>query len=127
MSDIKNNVDLAHSLAPAARTATTNGASVDLAGYDAAAVVINHGAWTDGTHTFAVQESDDNATFAAVAAADLDGTAPAVSSAAQNNTVTVVGYRGRKRYLRASVTVAGATTGAVYSAMVLRANPRVRP
>lgn len=130
--DIKNSIDVAHSLAPAARTADANGAGVDLANFDAAAVVIHHGAWTDGTHTFEVQEADDDGsgspdTWAAVADADLDGTEPAVSDATADDTTTVIGYHGVKRHLRVVVTTSGTTTGAVYGATVVRAKGRVKP
>ncbi len=126
-NDIKNHISPAPSLAPAARTASANGAGVDLANYDAAAVVIHHGAWTDGTHTFEVQDSDDNATFAAVDDTLLDGAEPAVADATAEDSTTVIGYHGVKRYVRLAVTVAGATTGSVYGATVVRAAGRIKP
>lgn len=123
MKDQKSNIGVATSLAPAARTATTNGTGVDLAGYNAATIAFVVGAITDGTHTPSVQESDDNVTFTAVAAADLIGTLANLAA----NTNQRVGYKGAKRYLRAVTTVAGATTGGVYSAAVVLGEPANAP
>lgn len=124
LKDGKARISVAQTLAPAAHTASANGTGVDLAGFESAAVVIDVGARTDGTHTFEVQESDDNSTFTAVADADLDGTEPVVDGAADDDQVYVVGYKGRSRYLRVAVTVASATTGALYGASVVRSAPR---
>lgn len=125
--DIKNHIDPAPSLAPAARTASANGAGVDLANFDAACAVIDVGLWTDGTHTFKLQDSDDNTTFADVTADFLDGAGPVINDAADDATAYTLGYHGIRRYLRVVVTVAGATTGAVYSASIVRGRGRVKP
>lgn len=114
------------SLAPAARTASANGTGVDLANYDAAVALIHAGTWTDGTHTFELQDSDDNASFTAVADAYLSGTEPVVSSAPTASQVYRVGYHGIRRYLRVVVTAAGTTTGAVYGASIVRGKGRVK-
>jgi hypothetical protein len=121
--DLKSNVDVAQSLAPAARTATANGTGVDLRGYEAAMCVFHPGTITDGTHTPSLEESDDDATYTAVAAADMDGTWAALAS----NTIQRVGYKGAKRYIRAVITVSGATTGGVYGASVARGRPAAAP
>ena len=121
--DIKQTQDIQNSLAPAARTASANGSGVDLANFASATVAFVVGTITDGTHTPSVEESDDNSTFTAVAAADLIGTLAALAS----NTNQRVGYRGSKRYLRAVSTVAGATTGGVYAAVVIRGDGRKQP
>jgi hypothetical protein len=118
------------SLAPVARTASANGTSIDRAqsgaDFQDALVIVSTGAITDGTHTVAVQESDDNSTFTAVADADLQGTEPAIGQD-DDNAVFVIGYVGSARYLRVAVTVAGASTGGVYGATVVLANPRNAP
>lgn len=123
MRDIKNNISEATSLTPAARTATANGTGVDLKGYGAAEVLFVVGTITDGTHTPTVEESDDNTTYTAVAAANLDGTLAALATA----TNQVVGYKGSKRYIRATTTASGTTTGGVYAAVVIRGLPNVAP
>ncbi len=126
--DLNDQVDVALSLAPAARVnGTFNGTAVDLRGYDAAMLAVSFGAYTDGTHTPSLQHSDDGSSFAAVGASDVNGSFTAVSSGAGANTVQRVGYIGAKRYLRAVLTVTGATTGAVSEASVIRGEPRNRP
>lgn len=122
--DLYNNITVAQSLAPKARTSSENGSSVDLQGYQAAMVVISTGTITDGTHAIEVQESTDNSTWTAVADADLQGTEP---SALASDTVYRIGYMGMKRYIRVVATVSGATTGGVYEAVVVRAQPRKAP
>lgn len=123
MEDLKNNADVAHSLAPAARIASANGAGVDLQGFESAMVVFYTGVVTDGTHTPSIEESDDNSTFTAVPAARQQGTLAVLAA----NVPQRVGYIGLKRYIRAVITAAGTTAGAVTSAFVVRADPRSAP
>lgn len=123
--DLYNNTSTVQSLKPAARTASANGTGVDLLGYGSALVIIDAGAWTDGSHTFEVQESADNSTFTAVAAADLQGAEPVVDGAPDDDQVYEIGYFGLKRYIRVATTVTGTTTGAVYAASVVRGHPMV--
>jgi hypothetical protein len=77
--------------------------------------VISTGTMTDGSHAFAVQDSDDGTTWGTPAAGEVQGTAPTFTST-DGNKVIDVGYSGAKRYARLQVTVTGATTGGVYSA-----------
>ncbi|MFJ7049043.1 hypothetical protein ACIQVC_37395 [Streptomyces sp. NPDC101112] len=132
MKDAYNNLLVKASLAPAAaRTASANGTAVDRAEdssmYQDALVVIAVGTVTDGTHTFEVQDSDDNSSWAAVDSAYLQGSEPAVTSST-DETVYEIGYKGIKRYLRVITTVTGSpATGGLYSALVVLANPRVAP
>ena len=126
--DFKNNVLIAHSIAPAVRTnGTVNGTGVDLLGYEGAAMIFHAGAWTDGSHTPSLQESDDNSSFSAVAAADLHGSFTAVTGSGQQNATQIVGYKGSKRYVRASLLTSGATTGALSGACIVKAFPRNAP
>lgn len=122
--DFHNEVSVANSLAVVGnRNASANGSGVDLAGYRTAAVVFSVGAITDGTHTPKLQESDDNSSFSDVAAADQSGTLAALTASTNQE----VSYIGSKRYIRAVMTVAGATTGGMYAALVLRGNPVTAP
>ena len=102
--------------------ATVNGTGVDLTGtanfFRTAMLLVIAGAVTDGTHTFKLQESDDNSTFTDVGASDLQGSLTAVTTANQN-AVQRQSYTGSKRYLRAVVTTATATTGATTAAVIL--------
>lgn len=119
--DILNSVDVDLSIAYAAKTSTATGTSSDLLGYGGAFVKIVAGAWTDGSHTFAVQESDNNSDWTAVADADLYGDAePVIDGAADDDQSYRIGYKGEKRYLRVVSTVAGASTGAIYGAYIVK-------
>jgi hypothetical protein len=109
---------------------TVNGSSVDLnENKDAsrsAMLVVHTGTITDGSHAIVLQESDDNSSWATVAAADLQGTAPTIAST-DDDAIFELGYKGSKRYLRASVTTSGATTGGTFGATIVRAFPRRTP
>lgn len=124
-ADLDNDISIATSLTTqAARTTSANGTGVDLSGFRAAAVFFMVGAITDGTHTPKLQESDDNSSFSDVAAADQDGTLAALTA----NTNQKVSYKGRKRYIRAVVTVTGSpSTGGFYTATVIRGGARSLP
>lgn len=111
------------SLGPAARTATVNGTGVDLATFEGAGVLIVSGTVTDGVHTPSLQESTDNTTFTNVAAGDMDGTFAVLASGVNQK----VGYVGAKRYLRVVMTITGATTGAVSTALIVRGGSHVTP
>ncbi|MEV4863265.1 hypothetical protein [Streptomyces ossamyceticus] len=131
MKDAYNSLLVKNSLTPAARTASANGTAVDRAEdssmYQDALVVIPVGTVTDGTHTFEVQDSDDNSSWAAVADTYLQGSEPAVTSST-DETVYEIGYKGLKRYLRVITTVTGSpSTGGLYAAQVVLSNPRVAP
>lgn len=126
--DLRNNVDTALSLSPAARVnGTANGTAIDLRGYDSAFVHVAFGVWTDGTHTPSLEHSDDGTAFSAVGTANQDGTFSAVSGTAGAHTVQRVGYIGDKRFVRAVITVTGATTGALSEVSVVRGHPARRP
>lgn len=99
---------------------TVDGTTVDryqagAAEYRTALFVITTGTITDGSHAFAVQDSDDNVTWAAAATDTVHGSAPTVV-AADDDKVFDVGYVGVKRYVRLQAVTTGATTGGVFSA-----------
>lgn len=121
--DLKNALNISTTLAPAARTASANGAGVDLANFGGAMFVAVVGVITDGTHALTVEESDDNAAFTAVAASDLVGSFANLASNANQE----VGYRGAKRFVRVNAGVTGATTGGVYAVAVVRGGARKQP
>lgn len=110
---------------------TTNGTSVDRTDgkhelYRAALAIVQTGVVTDGSHAVELQESSDNSAWNAVADADLEGTEPTIV-AANDNVVFEIGYKGLKRYLRVSVTGTGATTGAVFGAVIVLFDPSRAP
>lgn len=128
--DIKSNVAELPSIDPQAMNATVNGGGVDTRDYDASMAVIYVGAWTDGTHDFTIEHSDDDGVgdaYTAIPTADLDGALPSVIDATQNGTIVKVGIVNNKRYVRVVNTVAGATTGLVASAHVAADHAHQRP
>ncbi len=128
MRDLNSNISPAVSIAPDGnRTATVEGAGVDLNGFESASILFNFGTVTDGTWTPSVEESDDNVTFTAAAAGAVLGTLTAVTSA-NDEAVQKAGYIGGKRYVRAVVTeTAASTTGAKFSALIVRGHPASAP
>jgi len=127
MKDLKNNLDVVASIKPAVYTASADGVGVDLRGFDGAVAVFESGTVdnvdTNETYTPSVEESDDNAVFTAVAAADLEGAlTPMVDDEIQR-----VGYKGSKRYIRAVMTLAGTTPSFAGRASVIRGIPHRAP
>jgi hypothetical protein len=120
---LSSQISVATVLPPAARTANATGSSVDLADFRSVAVEAIVGIITDGTHALTVEHSDDGSIWSAVPAASLQGSFSNLAS----NTVQEVGYIGNKRYVRVNSTATGATTGGLYSVVVLRGRPRSMP
>lgn len=132
LRDLKNNLDAIQSIPPAVRTASVNGAAVDLQDYGGAMAVVSLGLWVDGSFSFKLQESDSQGSgFTDVAEADLIGAFTVVDGVDDDNTVQRVGYRGIKRYLRAVETEAGgspaASTGLVFGVNIVRGYPKIAP
>jgi len=127
MRDIKNNLDGVSSIDPASITATINGSGVDLRDFDGAMVVFQAGTADTGsgneTYIPSVEESDDNSTFSAVAASDLEGALVNMTA----NSVQRTGYKGTKRYVRAVLTLGGTTPSINASALVVRGLPHHAP
>jgi len=104
-------------------------------GYAALTLMLNPGTWTDGNHSWAINESDDNSTWTAVAAADLlpgpevgvYGTASTfVAINAASTTIQRIDYIGRKRYVQVVSTESGAT-GLAYSLVAMLFAPAIYP
>lgn len=124
-------------LVPAVYKTTQTTAVIDRyrnGGYAALTLELLPGLWTDGTHTFAIQESDDNfTTNNAVAVADMlyDGNADSTNGTftgitAATSTVQRIDYIGRKRYVRIVTTESGAT-GAAFAIVAHLFAPNVFP
>lgn len=117
LRDLASNLDVRESIRPAVHTASVNGQTVDMRGYNSALVAITVGAVAgSGNVTPKMQESDDDSTWSDVAAADLQGSFPADLAA---DTVYKVGYLGSKRYVRAVGTLNSGTSVAYAAAFVL--------
>lgn len=124
MQDVKKNeASLVSHILPLLRTATvTPAAGVDLKGSFGAEVIMDVGTVTDGTFTMEVQESDASGSgFTAVAAADLEGSEAAFSSANEEQ-VHQVWYKGSKRYIRVVLTASGSpSTGGTIGCIIRKA------
>src|SRR5262249_10572474 len=122
---LSSSISVVEALAPAARTATATGVGVDLAGYESATVVIHAGDWTDGEHTWAIQDSADNDTFEAADAAHVVGDYPPGSGGGGDAQVSTLAYVGDARYIRVLNSVSGSpSTGLVSSALVIKGHAR---
>ena len=122
-------------LAPAAYTSTQTSTSFDRekgvtgdigAPYEALEIVLDVGAWTSGTFTFSLQDSPDNSTFTAVAAANQLGTFTVVSSTGTASKTYHVAYVGTQRYVQVVATGAS-TPSAVFGIVGVGAYPRNLP
>ena len=104
------------------------GAVIDRQGSEGLELIFQVGAYTDGSVTPLIEDSDDNVTYTAVADANLTNTeaSAALSAAGVSN----IGYVGFKRYVRATaVTAAGSTlsVGASFVKFGLRLQGTVNP
>jgi hypothetical protein len=125
--DLKSNIDVQHSLAPAVGTGSRTGTGVDLLGYDGAVAVVHFGAWTDGTHTAKPQDSSDNTTFSDVSSSNLLGSFTGISATGSSNTTQRVGYIGGARYVRAFITASASTVITGSAATIVRGFPNRQP
>lgn len=84
----------------------------DCLGYEAVTLAMITGTLTDADATFTglLEESDDNSTFTTVAAADMVGTVALANFQFDDDIEPrKIGYVGRKRYVRYTVTPANNT------------------
>jgi hypothetical protein len=111
--DLKNDIKSLNALNIQAITtnATTAGVEIDTQGFDSVTFEIITGARTDGTVTPLIQESDVSGSYSgSVADDDLIGTeANAALSAAQSR--SIIGYVGKKRYVKLSLVSTAVTSG----------------
>jgi len=104
------------------------GVAIDRQGSDGLEIIFQVGAYTDGSVTPLIEESDNNSDYTAVADADLTNTEASAALTAAG--VSSIGYVGFKRYVRATaVTAAGSTlsVGATYVKFGLRLQGTVNP
>ena len=118
MKDMHSNLTALASLVPAVQAATLKGGYVDLQGFGSAELVVTTGAIVGaGLYVMSIEESDTttDGDFAPVAAADLLG--DPLPAALEASTVYLLGYIGKKRYVRAVITKTSGTSidaGAIF-------------
>lgn len=119
--DVRLELDPVVSVAPQSIGGAVTGATVDLAGCDAALIILDSGAATAAA-TVKIRESDDDSTYSDVADTDLIGLTGNTSGVLQTaSTVVKVSYIGAKRYIKVNAT---AGTAALFSAEVVRTHLR---
>ncbi len=124
LRDVASGLAPVASIVPAVQSATATGTGVDIRGYDSAAVLINTGAIvSSGNFTPTLEESDDDSSYSAVAAADLEGVFPSALAA---SSAYVVGYVGDKRYIRCVLTKNSGTSIAA-GAVILKGHGHQAP
>ena len=141
MRDLKNNIGVVQSLAPAVRTADADGSAVDLQGFESATVVIDMGAegiTLSGTDKIEIEleHSDDNSTWTDVtssndvigATPDSGGKIATFDANGEIPAISAVGYIGGKRYIRAVANFSGTHgTGTPLSVSVIKGHYRHNP
>ncbi|AWK85035.1 hypothetical protein [Azospirillum thermophilum] len=140
MRDMYSNVAVVEAIAPSVYTADTTPASIDLAGFNAATIVMSIGAggitFTNSNKIeFVLTHSDDDTTYTNVTASDLlgvtsvsNGIVKALTAAKAASDVTKIGYVGGRRYLKLLADFSGTHgTGTGISAVVVKGHPAVYP
>ena len=141
MRDLKTNIGVVQSLAPAERSSDANGTGVDLQGFASATIVIDMGAegiTLSSTNKIEIEleHSDDNSTFTDVtSSADVIGATPdsngviaTFDDVAEAPAVSTVGYIGGKRYIRAVANFSGTHGSATPLAVsVIKGHARSNP
>lgn len=115
-------------------TADQNTASVDLQDFNSLTLLFSIGAFTpSGTDkaVLKVEHSDDNSTFTAVGADDLDGAESAgvvktIDTGAEDDAMYEVHYKGTKRYVRGVIDISG-TVDFAASVVAVLGHPEIMP
>ncbi len=133
--DLHNNIKVSRAISPAAAV-TDNTPFVsqilDTANYTSNELVLLAGVLQDADATFTTLLEEGNAAnlsdATAVADGDLLGTeADASFTFAHDNETRKLGYKGIKRYIRATVTPANNTGNAYLAGVWVQSGPRVAP
>jgi hypothetical protein len=128
---LTDRVSVANSIVANEYSATADGASVDLQGYESAEIILSVGV-IGGTSTptfpINIQDSPDDTTWTTLLAAELDGGLISDIVAANDNGIHTRGYLGTERYIRVQI---GAVTGTSplldVAAVVVRGHARHQP
>jgi hypothetical protein len=133
MRDLMDKVHLQPAFAPKAAV-TDNTAQVSsvctTTGFDSIMLAFLTGTLTDADATFAVlvEDSDDNSTYATVAAAYLNGTAALAGFQFDDDgECRKIGYTGNKKYVRATITPANNTGNLFVAGVWVCGNPSRQP
>lgn len=97
---------------------TTDGVKIDTQGYDGCIFLTQMAGYTLGTATPLIQDSDDNSVFADVTDTFLSGT-EAGAALTVTNTISRIGYVGKKRYVRLSIVSSDSANYVIAGACIL--------
>lgn len=123
VKDIASNIKVSISLAPVviATNVVTTGIAIDNADFgEGLCFAAKISAFTDGVYKLGAVESDDNVTFTAVPAEKIIG-ASSQNAATGSNAFGKIGVFANKRYVKATVTSTGVTTGATVEVIAIQA------
>jgi hypothetical protein len=135
MRDTYHNVLVTQHLNPVVSTATKTSTAIDLQGYNSASVVFAIGLAGDTLSgsvlwTLKLQHSDDDSSYADLAAADIYGgtTSIVLDAMTKDEAAYSFGYIGTKRFLKAVATPTGThTNGTPIGVEALRGTPAYAP
>lgn len=99
--------------ATVAANGVTVGSSVDNADFDLGLMFTASAVWTDGTFVLGAEDSDDDITFAALAADKYIGAATITTNVGIGTVQPKFGVFSNRRYVRPTITASGVTAGAV--------------
>jgi hypothetical protein len=107
---------------------TTAGAVVDCSGFDIVTFEIFSNAYTDGTYTPLINESDDSGMSGESAVADIDLTVTEADAAVDAaNTVKYISYIGNKRYITCDIVSTSTSSGASVGVNVIKEKGALLP
>jgi len=129
--DLQGETQAAIALAPVsiATDTTTAGLIIDTLGYESIMFAMITGVLTDGDYLAVLHDGDTSnlADAAVVSGDDLLGTLPNFDADTDDATVGRFGYRGKKRYVRVSVTSSSTSTGALVAVLATLGHPKTVP
>lgn len=134
MRDIYNKAKLDHLISPQTETGDNPIVSsiIDCKGFDAILLGLVTGTMSDSncTSTVLLEESDDSGMSGASAVDDNDllGTEALAAPIFSDDTVTKkLGYKGRKRYIRLTVTPSGNTGNFIIAGIAIKMKAHAEP
>lgn len=134
MRDIYNKAKIDHLISPQTETGDNPIVSsiIDCKGFDAVLLALVTGTMSDSncTSTVLLEESDDSGMSGAAAVDDNDllGTeALAALTFASDSTTKKLGYRGRKRYIRMTITPSGNTGNFIVAGVAIKMKAHAEP
>lgn len=134
MRDLHNNIHPLRCISPVSEAGTTAlvGQIIDKQGYKSLEYVIATGSIADADATFTVllEESDDSGMSGATAVADADLLGTELLAGFQfddDNETRKLGYIGKKRYTRLTITPVANASAALICAMAILGDPANAP